>query len=230
MPGVGRPADAAQVFESIVEIDPYLTDSWRGLLNSLFLAGQIPQLDAAIQKAKRHFPNHLSVRTFDGLIRVMKGSTDEAEEVLTKVLAENPNQPFVNHSLALMKRAQGNSSKAEQLLREEIRLHPPAVPARRTLVEILAEQRRYEDQLTQLEAIAAVEKPSTLTMHSKAQALFNLGRFDEAAIETNRCVKFDSKYPGCWMLLANVLSKQGRQEEGKKMYAKAVELKTSQGR
>ena len=226
----GRAADAAQVFQSMVEIDPYLSDSWRGLLNSLFLSGQIPDLETAVQKAKARFPDHLSVRTFEGIILVMRGNTAEANDILMTVLAENPNQPFVNHSLALMKRAAGETNEAEQFLNEEIRLHPPAIPARRTLVEVLAEQRRYGDQLIQLDAIAAVEKPNALTMHSKAQALFNLSRIDESAAETQRCMQLDKTYPGCWMLWANVLSKQGKQDDAKRAYDKAVALMNAKKR
>ena len=167
----GQAMEASEVFRSIVDVDPYLKDAWGGLLTSLFLAGKIPQLDMAVQESKALHPTSLAVQTFDGIVQVMRGNTDEAEPILLGVLQSNPNQPFVNHSLALVRRAQGDPNAAEQFLVEEIRLHPPAVPARRTLVEVLAEQRRYQDQLTQLEVIASLERPNALTMHSRAQAV-----------------------------------------------------------
>jgi arylsulfatase A-like enzyme/Flp pilus assembly protein TadD len=220
----GNSAEAARVFESIVEIDPYLGDAWSGLLTSLFLAGQIPQLDAATQRAQAVVPNHPATRTFTGIVHVMKNEMEPAEQILMAVLADNPNQPFVNHSLGLMRRAEGNADAAEQFLVEEIRLHPPAIPARRTLVEMLAEQRRYSEQLVQLDAIAEIEVPNPMTMHSRGQALFNLGKMDEAAEITETCLNADRKYPGCWMLWANILSKQGKQTEAKTAYDKAVSL------
>ena len=229
----GRALEASQTFRSIVDIDPYLKDAWGGLLTSLFLAGKVPQLDAAVQESKALHPSSLAVQTFDGIVKVMRGNTDEAEPVLLGVLDQNPNQPFVNHSLALVRRAQGDPNAAEQFLNEEIRLHPPAIPARRTLVEVLAEQRRYDDQLVQLNVIASQERPSALTMHSRAQALFNLGRIDEAATETTRCRETDPRYPGCWMLWANVLSKQGKRDDAQSAYQEALrlvdEVKTSRG-
>ena len=61
-------------------------------------------------------------------------------------------------------------------------------------------------------------------MHSRAQALFNLGRIDEAATETTRCRETDPRYPGCWMLWANVLSKQGKRDEAQSAYQEALRL------
>ena len=220
----GKAMESSQVFRSIVDIDPYLKDAWGGLLTGLFLAGQIPQLDAAVQESKALHPTSLAVQTFDGIVQVMRGNTEEAEPILLGVLELNPNQPFVNHSLALVRRAQGDPNAAEQFLTEEIRLHPPAIPARRTLVEVFAEQRRYEDQLTQLKVIASLEQPNALTMHSRAQALFNLGRLEEAAAATTQCREADPRYPGCWLLWANVLSKQGKKTEAQAAYEKSLRL------
>jgi arylsulfatase A-like enzyme/tetratricopeptide (TPR) repeat protein len=221
---LGQPAAAAATFESIIDIDPYLKDSWNGWLTSLFLAGQIPKLDQAVIRAKAYFPNEAVVQTFEGIVLVMKNQTDAAEVLLLNVLNRNPGQPFVNHSLGLMKRAKGEADKAEQFLTEEIRMHPPAIPARRTMVELLAEQRRYEDQITQLDAIKAAERPGPLTLHSRAQALFNLGRYDECAVDLAECEKLDGKYAGCWMLLANLLSKQGKPTEAKAAHVRALKL------
>jgi predicted Zn-dependent protease len=221
---LGKSKAAAETFESIIDIDPYLKDSWGGWLTSLFLAGQISRLDHAVTRAKAYFPNEPVVQTFEGIVLVMKNQTDAAEGLLLGVLNRSPNQPFVNHSLGLMKRAKGEADHAEQFFIEEIRLHPPAIPARRTMVELLAEQRRYEDQITQLDAIKAAERPSPLTLHSRAQALFNLGRYDECRVDLAECKKVDGRYAGCWMLLANVLSKQGKQAEAEAAHAKALKL------
>jgi arylsulfatase A-like enzyme/Tfp pilus assembly protein PilF len=224
---LGKTAAAASTFESIVDIDPYLKDSWGGWLTSLFMAGQIPALDTAVQRATQYHPDEPVVRTFAAIVMVMKGQSEAADPILRGVLQESPNQPFVNHSLGLIERSRGNADRAEQFLVEEVRLHPPAIPARRTLVELLAEQRRYDDQLKQLTAIQSVERPNPLTLHSIAQALFNLQRYSEADDAIGKCIKLDPKYPGCWMLKANVRQKQGKEEEAQQAYKKAMKLAES---
>ena len=215
---------ASQMFESIIEIDPYMENIWRGWLTTLFLGGRIPELDNAVQYAKTKIPDSKVTQTFDGLVMFMKNDLAGAESLLLHVLEADPRQPFLNHTMGLIRRAQGLPNEAEQFLREEILLHPPAVPARRTLVELLAEQKRYGRQLRQLRAIKRAEPPNALTAHSMAQALFNLGKFDEAATAINRCFEINDQYPGCVMLWANVLKKQGKDEEAKRAYERAMEL------
>lgn len=224
---LGRTEAAADTFESIVAVDPYLVDSWGGLLTTLFLSGQIARLDRAVSRVQRYHADAPVVRTFEGIVLVMKGKIDLAHPLLQSVLAESPNQPFVNHSLGLIERSRGNADKAEQFLTEEIRLFPPAIPARRTMVEMLAEQRRYTEQLAQLESIRAVEPPSPLTLHSSAQALFNLGRYADATPLVDECIRLEASYPGCWMLHANLLQKQGRTLDAKAAYEQAVSLANS---
>jgi len=221
---LGQTAAAAATFESIVDIDPYLKDSWAGLLTSLFMGGNVPALDQAVGRAQKYHPDSPPVRTFQGIVEVMKGNTEAAEPVLLRVLNDSPNQPFVNHSLGLIERSKGNAAKAEQFLEEEIRLHPPAIPARRAMVEVLAEQRRYQDQLKQLDAIQKVERPNPLTLHSVAQALFNLGSYAEAKKALTNCTTLDARYAGCWMLLANVHQKQGNPDDAQAAYKRAMKL------
>jgi tetratricopeptide (TPR) repeat protein len=223
----GDMISASLMFESIIDIDPYMEDIWRGWLTTLFLGGRIPELDNAVQHAKLKLPDANVTHTFEGLVLFMRNDLAGAETLLLRVLEKNPRQPFVNHTMGLIRRAQGLPNEAEQFLREEVRLHPPAIPARRTLVELLAEQNRYGQQLRQLRIIERGEPPNPLTAHSTAQALYNLDRIDEAAKVLTACFKIDSQYPGCAMLWANVLKKQGKNDEAKVAYEKAVELQKS---
>ena len=118
----------------------------------------------------------------------------------------------------------GDATGAESALLDEVSLHAPALPSRRVLVELYAEQKRYEEQLSQLEQIAAKEPPHPLTAHSQAQALYNLKRFGEARTAVDRCLALAPTYPACVMLLANVLHKQGEPEEAQKVYREALAL------
>ena len=216
---------AASMFESIIQIDPYMEHIWRGWLNTLFLSGRIPELDNAVQFAKIKMPDSLVTHTFDGLVLFMRNDIAGAEHILLQTLDADPSQPFVNHTMGLIRRTQGMPNEAEQFLREEIRLTPPAVPARRTFVEILAEQKRYNEQLRQLRAIKRAEPPNPLTAHAMAQASFNLKKYDDAATAVQACMRMDENYAGCALLWANVLKKQGKDEEAQKAFERATKLR-----
>jgi predicted Zn-dependent protease len=216
--------EATELLGEVLQTDPYLTAAWRPYLHALFLSGQIKRLDMEVQRAKSKVPDDVHVRTMDGIVMVMKNQLGPAETILQAVIEEKPGLPFVNHSLGLIRKHQGRSEEAEQLMLEEIRLHPPAVPARRAMVEILADQKRYTEQLEQLEKIERVERPNPLTLHSQAQALFNLKRFDEASDKVEACIQQRPDYPGCMMLRANVLKRLGKDAEAQAAYEAALEM------
>jgi Flp pilus assembly protein TadD len=109
-------------------------------------------------------------------------------------------------------------------LEEELRLFPPALPTRRVLVEIYAGQKRYDEQLAQLEIIRGREAPSPETLHSVAQAQFNLKKYPDAEKTVNACRALAPRYPGCALLEANVLKKLGRDAEAQAAYAVSQEL------
>ena len=121
-------------------------------------------------------------------------------------------------------RAQGEAGGAEDLLLDEIRLHLPALPSRRALVEIYARQKRYDEQLAQLDRVIAIEPPNVLSLHARAQALFNLKRYPESrsAIEASRAAA--PTYPHCVMLFANVLDKLGEKERAVEVYHEALAM------
>jgi arylsulfatase A-like enzyme/Flp pilus assembly protein TadD len=221
---MGEMRPAVELFSGVIDTDPYLTSAWRPYLHALFLSRQIPRLDREVQRAKALIPDDVVVRIMEGVVLVMRGEMESAEPILLNVLEEDPNHPFVNHSLGLIRRDQGRPADAEQFLLEEVRVFPPAVPARRTLVELFAEQRRYTEQLEQLAAISEVEAPNVLTLHSQGQALFNLKRYDEAHAAVMACVTERPNYPGCVMLQANTLKKMGRDDEAYTVYTRALEL------
>ena len=221
----GDMESAASLFESIIHIDPYMEHIWRGWLNTLFLSGRIAELDGAVQLAKLKVPDSLVTKTFEGLILFMRNEIPAAEHILLETLDVDPGQPFVNHTMGLIRRSQGMPNEAEQFLREEIRLNPPAVPARRTFVELLDEQKRYNEQLRQLRAIQRAEPPNPLTAHAMAQALFNLQQYDKASKAVQACMKLDQDYAGCALLWANVLKKQGKDVQAQQAYERALKLR-----
>ena len=57
--------------------------------------------------------------------------------------------------------------------------HPPALNARKALVEMYVGQRRFDEQVLQLDAmIAAMAPPTAEVWHSRGQALYHLGKLD----------------------------------------------------
>ena len=78
------------------------------------------------------------------------------------------------------------------------------------------------------EMIAQEAAPTPLTLHARAQALFNLGRFGEADQAVDVCMQAAPTYPECALLKANTLSKTGRKEAAVAMFEQAKALKAAE--
>jgi arylsulfatase A-like enzyme/Tfp pilus assembly protein PilF len=204
------------------DLDPYLAQTWHAYLGALLGSGD-PTFAVAVQEAGQRLPEDTRIRGFLALDMALRRGGSESIEPLRASIALGPH-PLFQLGLGLALRADGQEDAAEDALLEEIRLFPPALAARRMLVTMYVEQQRYEEQLAQLDAISLAEEPSVDTFHSRAQVLFNLGRYPEAKIAVDECRRFSPTYPACAMLDANVLSKLGRKEEAQKTYQEALAL------
>ena len=219
----GQFAEGAKLLGEAVTIDPYQASVWSSYLHALLLASD-PRLGAEAARGGELLPDVPTIQGMKGVALTMQGRFPAAELLLMQALTADPHQPFVNHALGMVFKSRGETMKAEGFFDEEIRLYPPAIPSRKMLVEILAGQKRYDEQIAQLEAIRAKEPLNHETLHSLAQALFNLKRFPESAEVVDTCRLQMPSYPGCALLEANVLKKLGKDAEAQAAFERATEL------
>ena len=219
-----RVDEAVVLLEAALQTDPYLANAWAPYLHALLLTGDLTRLQIEAARARDLLPYCPEAIGMEGIVLVMQGDFDLAEPSLKEALELDPDQPFAHHALGLLHRARGDRVEAEALFHEEIKRYPGAVETRRVLVELYAEQKRYDEQLEQLDFIASLERPNVLTMHSRAQCLFNLRRFEAAHTAVNECRSAAPEYPACAMLEANVLKKLGRDTEAETAFQRAVDL------
>lgn len=221
----GRYELAADRFADALALDGYLSQAWTGYLHALLISGDMPRLAAEVARARTRVPDAPVVLGMEGVLLAMKGDPGLARMKLEESIRREPTQPFLHHALGQALRRQGEPLAAETALLEEVEAHGPAIASRRVLVELYAEQKRYEEQLAQLAVIRAHEPPFPPTLHSVAQAEFNLGRYDAARADVDACLAVDPAYAGCAMLLANVLKKQGHDAEAQAAFERALALR-----
>ncbi|MFM2246441.1 MAG: hypothetical protein RL071_2515 [Pseudomonadota bacterium] len=225
----GDPAQAEAQLRAALVIDPYLSPAWRRLLHMRHAEGDLQRLAPLVGEAKARLPEDPGVLVMDGVLAMARDDRPRARALLTEAVGKEPDQPFGHLNLGLLEQREGNLLAAEGQLLEELRLFPRSLPARVALVEIYAGQKRYADQLKQLDEIIAAEPKSTaLTLHARAQALFNLGRFPEADAAVDTCAKAFPTYAGCALLKANTLSKLGRRDEALAAFEQAKLLKAAE--
>lgn len=219
----GRAPEAVPLLRSALDIDPYLLSAWLPYLHAL-LATSDPGLASELARAQSALPGSTEIGGLVGFAAALRGDFAEAGPLVDAALTANPHQPLLNHARGLVQRSAGNADKAETSFEEEARLFPPAVPSIRELVKLYAEQRRYEEQLAHLVTLRGVQPNDPTILHSQAQALFNLARYDDAHRVVAECRTAAPAYAGCAMLEANVLDKLGRTAEARAAYQGALGL------
>ncbi len=219
-----RKDEAIPLLQAALEVDPYLANAWVPYLHALLLSGDMAELKVQTRKALEALPGNAEAMGMEGVALAMEGNFEQAELSLQEALERNPEQPFAHHTLGMLLQSRGQDVEAESHLLEEVKRFPGALVTRRALVEMYVRQKRYEDQLEQLELIAAAEMPNVLTLHSTAQCQFNMKRFEEAHDSVAACIEAAPSYPACAMLEANVLKKLGRDKEAEAAFQRAIEL------
>ena len=211
-----------------VKLEPYLGHLWTAYLSALSVSGDFDRFDTETTRAVGLLRSDAGVRAMYGLARLSAGDRAEAKLSFERALAENPLTPWANHGRGLIARGDGDATRAEQSFLDEMRAAPPGLASRAVLVEMYAEQRRYEDQLAQVDIIAKIDGWKPLTAHADAQARFNLGRIGEAAASVARCRAAFPTYSGCALLEANVLAERGDSAAAEKAFAEAKALKRAE--
>jgi Flp pilus assembly protein TadD len=219
----GEVAVAMSLLSEALDIDPYMASAWSTWLQALYFQGDLGMLELEIKRARELLPEEGAPLGMEGLLLAVQ-KDPAAAAVIAESLRRDPRQPFLRYALAILRRQEGRAEEAESLLLEEIEAGPPAIPARKALVALYAEQQRYAEQLAQLDEVFRGQPPGFLDHHSRAQVLFNLARYGEAEDDIERCIASAPDYPACAMLQANILSKLGRPDEARAAYTRALAL------
>lgn len=219
----GRPKEAIDWMAKALARDPYQARAWVVSLRAMWLI-QDPRLPAEAARAYSLLPDDAEILGLHGVALAAAGKFDRAGPMLDRAATLNPDQALINHARAMAYLDAGDPIRAEACLEEEIRIGPPAVASRRLLVSLYADQARYAEQLEQLTEIRGRETPNPETLHSIAQAQFNLQRFPEALSELEDCRTLAPAYSGCALLEANTLKKLGRDAEALEALARARKL------
>jgi predicted Zn-dependent protease len=103
----------------------------------------------------------------------------------------------------------GRAAEAEGVLRAVVGAEPTDGEALEMLGVVLGAQGRHADALGAFDRARDARPSSATIRHNRAQALFHLGRRDEARAELQKAVELRADYTPSWNLLGNVLAAAG---------------------
>ncbi|MEC8423194.1 MAG: sulfatase-like hydrolase/transferase, partial [Myxococcota bacterium] len=221
---LGRTEEALVHYEAALEMEPYLETAWRPYLRTLFSAGREDALLDALEAVRERRPELGTAQVIAAMVALERGASG-AERVLSAVSQTHPDEPGARTLLAARARRRGDNERAIRLLREELAL-PTGLPGvRMALVEVLASEKRYAEQLEELERVLQDTPGDPVVLHARAQALFNLDRYEEALSAAAACLDITAVGADCKLLQANALKKLGRDAEAEAAWRAARALK-----
>jgi predicted TPR repeat methyltransferase len=151
---------------------------------------------------------------------------DEAEEALTSILAQSPNQPDALHFLGVLRHAQGQVEEGVHLIHRSLAAQPDNASAWNNLGNVLLLAGRgdeaadaYDHAVTHGSGADTVRALNNLgVLHRK------LGRLDRSEQALRHAVERDPACADAWYNLSTTLIKQGRVHDGLVAHSKAVAL------
>ncbi len=157
-----------------------------------------------------------------------------AEDLLGRILQQNPDSRGAIYSLAMLFQSTGRSTDAAKLYQRVLLLDPNNVVVMNNLAWILCEdQNQYQQALELAEKGLAKEPNYVDQLDTRGVVYYRLGRFERAVEDFSRCVTL---YPersqslvASYFHLARALAKLGRTTQATENLKKALDLNNSVG-
>ncbi len=212
---------ALEYARKAVATDPTDASSREVLVETLLLFGKTEEGLAEAEAALAVDAKNYGVAALLGQHYLKLNDFANAEKNLRMAIAGPNPRRAARAQLALLALAAGVRNDAYALLEAEVKDYPGNQRARRLLAKLLGDDQRWDDQREQLAFLARSNPNDVKAIRALGQCLFNLQDYAAARGAVDAALELDSADPDVMLLNANLLSKEGRQEEAVAMAAAA---------
>ena len=193
---------------------------------SFHQAGQLSEAATIYKSILSDEPNNVDALNLLGVIFHTVGQSEAAIPLLIQAAQTAPDYfaPFVNLGNALQ--ATGELERAAIAFRKALELNPDATGVtQNNLASVLNELGQHQEALTSAEAAFAIMQDKTNARLNLGNALFGLGRTDEAELRFREIVALNPNFGNAWQILGEILDQVGgKDEEAQQCFARAKAL------
>lgn len=176
----GRPAEAAERFERMLELSPDSGEGWISLGAARLDAGELDAAQAATVEGVARMPTRGSAHLQLGVVEMALGRPAEAEAAFRRAMALAPASPGPRGRLIRALLAQGEVEAAREVDREIDALGWTDTFWLRRIADLWEAHGETETALAAYRRVLAIEPGSPRDHLHAAIALIRLGRLDEA--------------------------------------------------
>lgn len=171
-------------------------------------AGPIPEDLQTLPDVKDMLP--FNVRTESAIALIEQRRLDEAEAILTRVMAESPPEHYVSRiCLGSLHEARGNVQAAEDVYRDVLKHRPDNTSALYPLGSLCAEQGRLTEALQIFEHCLSLQPDAAQPLYNRGLVRARMGDLLGARQDLTAAIQRDAQFVGAWAALGNVYTRMG---------------------
>lgn len=223
--GMDRKEDALAAMEAVLLQVPRDDLARTGALKLLTDLGLTDEAEQRAREWLEMDPDELNVKAHLGILLARRGEMAEAGPLLEASLADNVPRQYVYRMLAQVALAQQQPQQAIQYLRIETEHFPRNIEARMSLGNLLMRLGNWQEAAAEFNDILSRQPTHVEARRGRAQAFFNSGDYAMAEELLAPLLESSPDDPLVLLLQANILSKQGKMDKAKAVFARAQTLR-----
>jgi arylsulfatase A-like enzyme/tetratricopeptide (TPR) repeat protein len=221
--------EASDLYRRVAAEMPYSPRIRTMAVAMLYQAGKPDEGQELALEYLEDYPDDYSLAGFIGVDYVRRGKFAQGLTYLERgILADTPERDVAFH-LAAAASGRRQIDEAITLLQKEVDAYPESVKAVAALGKHLLGKQRNDDVLDLTEdALSRLEK-QPVVWYLKAQALFNLKRYEEARTALEKGLEVsDPDLSDLLMLEANLLKQEGKPDLAQARYEEALKAREAE--
>ncbi len=165
---------------------------------------------AAFRKASRLDPGAMQYQLGCANSLALQGKLGEAEELLRRMTARYPSDPYVWFNLGNALRDQRKAEAALESYRNAVKFGPDFFDARNNMAGTLHGLLHFKEAEQEYRACIAAAPEHVVARCNLVSVLIDLGRFEEAQAECSEIIRANPKFALAHTLLGSALGHQGK--------------------
>ncbi|MCB9779039.1 MAG: sulfatase-like hydrolase/transferase [Alphaproteobacteria bacterium] len=217
----GQDEQSLQLAKDALTVDPDHARAAEFVTGALINLGRIDEMLSFTNLWLEAHPEDTAIAALRGIVLFDSGKLEEGEKMLRRGASASRPREGVCQRLGGMALAAGHPDDAEKWLAREAAAHGRSLRTAQLQLKILLPARRYEEILDIVEPLLEKHGADPELRHAQSIALFQQGRYDEAADAVQAGLAQSPEHPDLLLMLANIQLKQGDEAAAQATKARA---------
>lgn len=163
--------------------------------------------------------------TFDQALKLHQGGQfKQAEKAYQALLKDDPQNPDLNHLLAILNGQRGTPSKGLEPMQKALNMAPEEPSYHSSMGNLLKLTSQFDKAFEHFKKALKLDPDNPSTINNLASALYQAGYLDESVKYYQRAVELKPNYADAYYNLATAIAMQGNVEQAIETFYKALAI------